>query len=358
MMNIHNTQIDMGYNDFYESARISSGLSSYPVARVSAEHKEAYTVICLDGNEYLAKITGKQMYVAQKREDYPAVGDWVAIEILPDKKAIIRGTLPRKTLLKKKYSNKQENQIIAANIDCAFIVQAMDRDYSLNRFERYLVLASEAQIYPFIVLNKIDLISENELQEKINQVKNRFKNIEVISATTMNKQGINELNACIKKGMTYCFLGSSGVGKSSLINALLGREEIKTHEINSKLERGTHTTTTREMFFLKNGGIVVDNPGIREVGIGDSESGIVNIFDEIGHLSVHCKFSDCSHTSEPGCAVLKAVNEGILDGDRYTNYIKLKKESEFYQMTDLEKREKDRKFGKFVKKALKELKSS
>ena len=160
----------------------------------------------------------------------------------------------------------------------------------------------------------------------------------------------------ITRGKTYCFLGSSGVGKSSLINKLLKRNIIKIKEVSDSTGRGKHTTTTRGMYFLKNGGIVIDNPGTREVGIADVGTGIENVFDEITNFSKKCKYADCTHIHEPGCAVLKAIEDGELDEAKYQNYIKLKKENEFYKMTDLEKREKDRKFGQFVKKALDELK--
>jgi ribosome biogenesis GTPase / thiamine phosphate phosphatase len=345
---------DLGYNEFFESARMDSGFSEYPVARVLAEYRGAYRVKNANG-EYLAKITGKQMFTATNREDYPAVGDWVVMDELPDGKAVIRAILPRKTILQKKYSNKQENQIIATNIDTAFLVESIDRDYSLNRFERYLILTKEAKILPIIILNKIDLISESDLNVRINQIKSRFDGIEVVATSIVTDIGTRELENYIISGRTYCFLGSSGVGKSSLINTLMGIDEIKTREINTSLERGKHTTTTREMYFMEKGGLLIDNPGMREVGIIGSDMGLDNVFDEIGHLAQNCKYADCTHTGEPGCAVLKAVKDNVLDNDRFDNYIKLKKESEFYQMTELEKREKDRKFGKFIKKALQEL---
>lgn len=340
---------DLGYDEFFESARKKLELKEYPIARIIAEHKELYRVKDED-REYLAKITGKQMFTATKREDYPAVGDWVAIEKLPEDKAIIRGVLPRKTTLKKKYSDKQENQIIATNIDTAFITESMDRDYNLNRFERYLILTAEANIKPAIILNKIDLISDTELKSKIDEIKSRFNSIDIILTSAITEQGLNELRNHIIKGKTYCFLGSSGVGKSSLINKLLGKDEIVTDEISMSTGKGKHTTTTREMYFIENGGIVIDNPGTREVGIASSDIGIENVFGEITSLSKDCKFSDCTHMHEPNCAILKAMEEQKLDKDRYANYVKLKKESDFYKMTDLEKREKDRKFGQFIKK--------
>ncbi|MFA5729931.1 MAG: ribosome small subunit-dependent GTPase A [Candidatus Paceibacterota bacterium] len=346
---------DLGYNDFFESKRKLLGLEKYSIARVISEYKEAYKVKDIDG-EYLAKITGKKIFNATKREDFPAVGDWVAIT-MPDKEmAIIHEILPRQTVLYKKYSNKQDTQIIATNIDTAFIVEAVDRDYNLNRFERYLVLTNEGKIKPVMILNKIDLISEEELNQKISQIKNRFDNIDIISTSTISEQGLNELMYYIEKGKTYCFLGSSGIGKSSLINKLIGEDKIKTNELSASTHKGKHTTTNREMYFLENGGIVIDNPGTREVGVAGANAGIDDVFDEIVVLAKDCKYADCTHTQESGCAVLEAVRTKKLDEEKYLNYIKLKKESEYYEMTDFEKRGKDRRFGKFIKNSLDQLK--
>ncbi|MCX6730239.1 MAG: ribosome small subunit-dependent GTPase A [Candidatus Roizmanbacteria bacterium] len=347
---------DLGYNEFFESSRANLGLRTYSVARVVAEYREVYKVKNNEG-EFLAKVTGKHMFTAEKREDYPAVGDWVAIEVLPEDKALIRGILPRKTILKKKYSSKQENQIIATNIDIAFIVESMDRDYNLNRFERFFVLAVEGNITPIMVLNKIDLISKDELDIRINKIKNRFTSATIIATSTQVEDGLEDLRSHIEIGKTYCFLGSSGVGKSSLINGLLQKDEIKTREMGLVTGKGKHTTTTREMYFLKNGGLVIDNPGTREVGIADSEIGIEKVFDEISLLSKECKYSNCTHMHEPGCIVLKAVEDERLDKEKYTNFLKLKKEAQFYKLTNIEKREKDKKFGKFIKKAKDSLES-
>jgi ribosome biogenesis GTPase len=297
------------------------------------------------------------MYTATNRKDYPAVGDWVVITHRELHKVLIHGILPRKSILEKKYSNKQESQIIATNIDTAFITESVDRDYNLNRIERFLVLVREGNITPVIVLNKIDLISDDELQSKILDIQTRVAAAVVIATSIHSKKGLNILEQTIVRGKTYCFLGSSGVGKSSLINVLLGQEKIKTDNISERTSRGKHTTTAREMHFLNNGGILIDTPGTREVGITGSDTGIKTVFDEIDELSKACRFSDCSHTKEPGCAVLKAVGERVLDEIKYYNYLKLKKETDFYALTELEKRNKDKKFGKFIKKALQDFKS-
>jgi ribosome biogenesis GTPase / thiamine phosphate phosphatase len=346
---------DLGYDDFFESNFKKLKLNGFSVARVMAEHKGLYKIKNSRG-EYLAKVTGKQIYSASAREDYPAVGDWVVITDLGDEKAVIHTILPRRTIIKRKYINKSDAQIIATNIDVAFVVESVDRDFNLNRLERYLTLADAGGVKSTIILNKIDLILSEELNIKLAQVKNRFKDIDIITTSIKNNSGLNELKKYILRGKTYCFLGSSGVGKSSLINILLGENAIDTKDISFKTNKGKHTTTSREMYFLKNGGIVIDNPGMREVGLTDTDTGINNIFDEITILAKGCKFVDCSHISEPGCAVLLALESGELDAEKYSNYINLKKESEYYSMSELERKEKDRQFGKFIKKAKEEIK--
>jgi len=330
-------------------------------ARVTTEYKGAYKVKNENG-EFLAKVTGKRIFDALSREDYPAVGDWVIIEELPEQQAVIKEILPRKTVIKRihkdrsRVGGKNETQIIATNIDVAFVVESVDRDFNLNRFERYFAIAKDGGVKPAIILNKIDLISKEELDIKLGQIKNRFDDVDFVPTSIITNEGLSELKMYMKKGKTYCFLGSSGVGKSSLINKLFGENIIKTENISISTGKGKHTTTSREMYFLENGAIVVDNPGMREVGMADASTGVDSLFDEITTLAKKCKYVDCTHTNEPGCEVLSALKAGKIDEDKYLNYINLKKESEYYEMTETEKRGKDRQFGKFIKKAKQQLK--
>jgi ribosome biogenesis GTPase / thiamine phosphate phosphatase len=353
---------DLGYDAFFESNRKKLELDGFSVARVTSQQKGAYRVKNTDG-EYLAKITGKQIFNAKSKEDYPAVGDWVAMSETDEKQAMIRGILPRKTIMKRRHGDKNrkgeknDTQIIAANIDTAFVVESLGRDYNLNRYERYFAIARDSGIRPAMILNKIDLISKEELDLKLEEIKNRFSDADVIPTSAVTDEGLEKLEKYIEKGKTYCFLGSSGVGKSSLINKLLGKEAIKTEDISAYSDRGKHVTTSREMYFLASGGIVIDNPGVREVGMTDASAGIDDTFQEIITLAKKCKYADCTHTHEPGCAVLAELKAGDLDESKYSNFVSLKKEVEHYEMSKTEKKEKGRQFGKFIKKAKKGLKS-
>jgi ribosome biogenesis GTPase len=339
---------ELGYDSFFESGRQALGLEDYAVARVIAEHRGAYKVKNGAG-EYLAEITGKQMFAARSREDYPAVGDWVAITVLEPERAVIHRVLPRKTLLKRRYGGRSEVQLIAANIDTAFIIESVDRDYNLNRFERYLAIVSDGNIEPVLVLNKIDLVSDEELDSMLSQISKRFKDIDALQTSAIRSDGLGDLAAHILKGKTHCLLGSSGVGKSSIINRLFEKDVIKTGAISQHTSKGKHTTTAREMYFLDNGGILIDNPGMREIGMADSDAGIEDVFDDITALSGNCRFRDCTHMHEPGCVIRKAIDRGELDEERFKNYVRLRKEAEYYEMTELEKREKDRRFGRSIK---------
>lgn len=352
---------DLGYNSFFKLKVDEINSEKFFPARVIAQYKEAYRVKNQYG-EFLAKITGKQIFEATKKEDYPAVGDWVLVTDVSSEHAVIKSILPRQTIIKRKLGDKNKfrekgiTQIIATNIDVGFIVESVDRDYNLNRTERYFSILEDGGVKKAFILNKIDLLSEEDKQIKLNELKNRFPNTDIIITSIFKSDNLEKLKNYITKHKTYCFLGSSGVGKSSLINKLIGKEVIETNDVSLHSGRGKHTTTRRQMYFLDNGGIVIDNPGIREVGMLNFQDGIDKLFEEINSIGKKCKYIDCIHVHEPGCVVIEAKEKGTIDKEKYYNYTNLKKEAGYYNMDDIEKKQKNKNFGKFIKRAKKDLK--
>ena len=340
---------DLGYNEYLENYRNDQGYGSFGVGRIILEHKERYTVKTHE-NEYDAEIIGNLRFSAHKRSDFPAVGDWVAFSEFDENRVLIHAVFPRKTLIERQAVGKHgEKQIIATNIDFAFIVQSVDHDFNINRLERYLTICNAAKVEPIIILNKIDLIDESELSKLTFRVRERVKEIPVIKVSNESKKGIERLKESIVKGKTYCLLGSSGVGKSSLLNNLSDMQHMKTNTISLSTNKGRHITSHRELILLENGGIIIDNPGMREVGIADATDGLERTFETIVQLSSDCKFKDCTHTTEINCAVITAVNKGEIDRNSYENYLKMEKEKEHFETTIAEKRKKDKDFGKMIK---------
>jgi ribosome biogenesis GTPase len=289
-------------------------------------------------------------FTAQSREDFPAVGDWVALTVFDQDLAIIQAIFPRFSVIRREaVGHAGETQVIAANIDYAFLVQAVDRDVSINRLERYLSICYESRIEPIIILSKTDLIPEEKLNEITANVGHRVKNVPIVTLSNETGSGFDTIDSLILKGKTYCLLGSSGVGKSTLLNRLSGRDLMKTAPISETIQRGRHVTSHRELIVLENGGILIDNPGMREVGIADAGEGLGQTFNAILSLGEQCRFTDCTHTSERGCAVLAAVDDGRIDASSYENYLKLRREQSFFETTAAEKRKKDKLFGKVLK---------
>ena len=340
---------DIGYTSELEGYRKEQNLDSFGVGRVISEHKERYRVKTIEG-EYEAEIIGNLRYASQSRSDFPAVGDWVAISEYDENKVLIHAVFPRKTLIERQAVGKPgEKQIIASNIDCAFIVQAVDRDFNINRLERYLTICNAARVKAIVILNKIDMIGASDLKSLISNVRERVKKVPVIALSNKNKTGIKSLKETISKGKTYCLLGSSGVGKSTLLNNLAGRQVMITDNISASTSKGRHITSHRELLVLDGGGIIIDNPGMRELGMADSAGGLDLTFEAIHRLSIDCRFKDCKHISEIGCAVLDAVEKGELDRNSYENYLKMERENQHFESTVAERRKKDREFGKVIK---------
>jgi len=340
---------DLGYNDKLEQFRLDNNLDSFAIGRVIAEHKERYIVKTVNG-EFEAEITGNMRFSAKSREDFPAVGDWVSLTTYESDFAVIHKIFPRFSIIKRQAVGQfGEVQIIATNVDYAFIVQAVDRDFNVNRLERYLTICNSSKVRPIMVLSKIDLIDKRRFSEIVESIKARIKNVPIIAISNESLDGYEAIKAIIEKGKTYCMLGSSGVGKSTLFNSLSGKPLMRTEAISKSTNKGRHVTSHRELTILENGGIIVDNPGMREVGIADSTSGLEITFDKIVSLSQHCKFKDCTHINETGCSVLDAVESGEIDRASYENYLKMEREKAHFESTLAERRRRDKKFGKIMK---------
>jgi ribosome biogenesis GTPase len=297
-----------------------------------------------------AELTGKLTYGTESPEDMPCVGDWVSVEYFDQNThAIVHEVLPRRTILRRRSSGAQvDYQLIAANVDVAFIVQSCDVDYNLNRLDRYIVMTKDGGIDSILLLTKCDLVDDSKMESIIDEVK-REHSIDVIPLSNASGAGYDRFRDTLSKGKTYCLIGSSGVGKSSILNKLLGKEEFATNLVREKSAKGRHTTTRRQLVALDNGALFVDTPGMRELGMMGFGRGIEDSYEDIAAIAEGCRFADCTHTNENSCAVLLSVAAGALTEERLQSYLKLMKESKYYEMTYLEKRKKDKAFGKMVK---------
>lgn len=343
---------DLGFDPWFESHADEFSLEGCAFARVSAVDRGSY-LLKNESGDVPAELSGRLAHQTASRLDLPCVGDWVtASHHERDTAAIIHRVFPRKTFLRRKTAGKTVDfQMIAANIDTAFIVQSCHFDFNPSRLDRYLIMAAEGQVEPIVILTKTDLIPSEELDRKLTVFRSVAK-ARVIALSNVTGTGFEEFEQTLCSGKTYCLLGSSGVGKTTLINRLLGREAFATRAVSST-GGGTHTTSRRHLIVLGQGAMLIDTPGMRELGIVGAADESDMRFEDIVELSTLCRFADCSHEHEPGCAVKTAVEKGELDEDRYANYLKLKKESEHYEMSYLEKRRKDRTFGRFIKSAKK-----
>jgi ribosome biogenesis GTPase len=259
-------------------------------------------------------------------------------------------------LRRKSAGDKVEYQMIASNIDVAFIMQSCDLNFNLRRMERYLVMVNEGHVEPVILLSKSDLVSAEELEKRKSEVRDAQIKARIIAFSNKIETGLETVGQALQKGKTYCLLGSSGVGKTTLVNHLLGCEAFETNPVREKDNRGKHTTARRQMTILDNGALLVDTPGMRELGLMGVAANIDDSFSDIHELSEHCRFNDCTHSVEVGCAILAAVQCGSLGEARYQSYMKLIKESQFHEMTYVERRKKDKQFGRMIKTAMEQLK--
>lgn len=327
---------------FEQEATIYAGMF---LARVSSQHRDLYKVICDEG-EIPAEVSGKMIYEALGNEDFPAVGDWVMLDRTDNKhgNAIIHNVLTRKNVFERKAAGThKETQIIAANIDTIFICMSLNEDFNLRRLERYLSIAFDTMAKPVIVLTKADLCKD--LESVVNKVLTVNAGADIVTCSSIIQDGYKNILPFIAEGETIVFIGSSGVGKSTLINKLAGSDIFATKEIREYDGKGRHTTTHRQLMVLQNGAIVIDTPGMRELHLDSAD--LSKSFADVEELVSKCKFSDCSHTAEPGCAVQKALETGELTKGRFDNYKKLQIELGYRGLSSrqIEKKKLDRMFA-------------
>ena len=323
------------------------------VARIIAVHKDRYEIVSNYG--FGTAVIKRGRYYDNPNSIYPTIGDFVLIEWNESGDSMIYETLKRESSFsrtaassdKNKELHNQHEQLVAANFDYVFIMQSLNNNFNLNRIERYLSLTWESGGIPVIILTKSDLVSN--VQEYINEVKSIAFGVDVYAVSSITKNGLDDIKKYFCKGNTICFLGSSGVGKSTLVNTLYGKEVMKTSEIREEDSRGRHTTTSRNLIMLPNGAMIIDTPGMREIGMWNAAEGISKTFSDIEELTKMCKYSDCTHTNEPGCRILEAIENNELDKERFEQYIKLQKESEYNTDSELYLKNKKEKFKKIAK---------
>ncbi|SYZ72281.1 putative ribosome biogenesis GTPase RsgA 2 [Candidatus Zixiibacteriota bacterium] len=319
---------DLGWDSYFEKEFETHKDSNLIPLRITRENRQDYLAHG-EGGEVRAEVSGRYRYEAENRGQFPTVGDWVAVSPAQNGgPAIIQALLPRKSAFVRKTAGENtEEQVVAANIDIVFIVCGLDNNFNPRRVERYLSLAWESGAVPVVLLNKADLCAEvSRRQEEIESV---AIGVAVHAMSAAGGQGLEMVKSHISGGRTAAFLGSSGVGKSTIINALIGEERLAVGAVREYDSRGRHTTTSRELVFLSGGGLVIDTPGMREIQVWGDEKGLERAFEDIERLAEECRFRDCMHQQEPGCAVQNAIMNGTLDAGRFRSYLKLKKEMHY-----------------------------
>lgn len=344
------TLTDIGWNEFFEEQYERLDIKSVSVGRVINGQKSQYRAIAEGGEIYL-KVPGRMLRNSDLSGVLPVVGDWVVYDPVPgEDKGTISSILPRFNSISRKVTGKKsDRQIIAANIDIMFIVSSFDSDFSINRLERYVTIAKSNNTEPIIILNKADLVEDVEnYLEKVNQ---SLSGITLLTMSALEHIGVDSIFENIGKGKTAIMFGSSGVGKSTLINELLGEKKQKVEEVRAGDDKGRHTTSSRDLFLLSNGGMIIDNPGMREIQLWLDENELSLSFTDIEELSAECRYANCQHSKEPSCAVKEAIIEGKLTQRRLDSYHKIRKElKQLSNRSDISaKRAEERKLYKMYK---------
>jgi len=337
--------INYGWNNRLDRLKQETAYKKLSHGRVAVVHRTCYDVVSEEGM-LQCELTGNMMF-GKSDFELPCVGDWVVFQTFDEGKGIIVDMLPReRTLYRRKSGTVAGRQAIASYVDKAFVVQSLDDNFNARRAERFMIQILEENITPVLVLNKADL--EHDKQQTDEAINHLACQMPVFFTSIHQPETILRLRESISEGETVVFVGSSGVGKSSLVNALCEKAVLLTSGISLSTGKGKHTSTRREMILMDGSGVLIDTPGVREFGLAvDNPDSLAEML-EISHYAESCRFKDCTHTNEPGCAVLKAVNEGVLDNKVYESYQKLKREAWHFSTSEHEKRKRDKSFSKLV----------
>lgn len=322
------TLADLGWNEAYQAEFAPYLERGWKPARLIRDNKISYAAVLADGETLEVVMAGKIIHDARSDADLPAVGDWVALEVRAgETHSVIRARLPRQTCLSRKESGRgTAEQVIAANVDVVIVVTDAGPDFNLRRLERYLAIVGRSGAKAVVLVNKADLFSKEKNEEAAMAIQKLSPSADVHITSAEKKRTLAVLKPYLKKGVSVALIGSSGVGKSSITNQLLGDDYQWTDEVNEVTGRGRHSTTARELILLPKGGILIDNPGIREVHMWTDESSVRERFADIEELATQCKFDDCKHGTDAGCAIRAAIQEGSLNAARYESYLKLESE--------------------------------
>lgn len=345
----------LGFDAWFRDRQPKASQPGCSPARVTAVDRDRYLVRDAEG-EIPTEVSGAFRFSVDSSLDLPCVGDWASVELHDARRlAILHALYPRKSLLQRKTPGKRiDYQLVAANIDVAFLVQSCDANFSLRRLERYLAMANDAHIEPRMLLTKIDLATPPEIERRMTEVRDHNPALAVHALSTRAGAGLDELRRSLEAGKTYCLLGSSGVGKTTILNRLTaGGDLFATAEVRAFDGKGRHTTARRQLIVLDQGAMLVDTPGMRELGAIGVAAGIEASFADVVGLASGCRFADCTHTQEVGCALLAAVERGTLSRPRLESYVRLVRESDYHEMTYAERRKKSRDFGRMVKSVMK-----